>query len=91
MKKNFFILIFIFTSILYSQKREFIKESLNSIINQSYKDFEVLLIYDDDNYNYVAAWEYMGKGEVPKLHKEKLHFEFVKLTGSTTHLLVAGL
>ena len=31
----------------YYKKREFIKESLNSIINQSYKDFEVLLIYDD--------------------------------------------
>ncbi len=33
----------------YYKKREFIKESLNSIINQSYKDFEVLLIYDDDS------------------------------------------
>ena len=28
MKKNFFILIFIFTSTLYSQKREFIKGKL---------------------------------------------------------------
>jgi len=35
---------------------------------------------DDENYRYVAAWEYQGVGERPKLHKEPLEFEYVKLT-----------
>ena len=33
---------------------------------------------DDENYAYVAAWEYQDSGE--KLHKEELEFENVKLT-----------
>ena len=35
---------------------------------------------DDENYAYVAAWEFNGVGEAPKLHKEELDFEYVKLT-----------
>lgn len=34
---------------------------------------------DDENYSYVAAWEYAGDGKEPILHKEELKFEFVKL------------
>ncbi|MDP2424638.1 MAG: fumarate reductase/succinate dehydrogenase flavoprotein subunit [Bacteroidales bacterium] len=34
---------------------------------------------DDDNYTYVAAWEYKGPGQAPQLHKEELNFEFVEL------------
>jgi len=33
---------------------------------------------NDDDYSYVAAWEYKGAGEKPALHKEPLTFEFVK-------------
>lgn len=33
---------------------------------------------DDENYAYVAAWEWKGKGETPAMHAEKLEFEFVK-------------
>ena len=33
---------------------------------------------DDDNFSYVAAWEYTGLGEEPKLHKEPLQFEHCK-------------
>ena len=33
---------------------------------------------DDKNYSYVAAWEFKGVGEKPKLHKENLKFEVVK-------------
>ena len=32
---------------------------------------------DDENYSYVAAWEYKGQGQMPSLHKEELHFENV--------------
>ena len=35
---------------------------------------------DDDNFAYVAAWEYGGKNEPPTLHKEPLVFENVKLS-----------
>ncbi len=32
----------------------------------------------DDEFSYVAAWEYKGFGNLPELHKEELNFEFVK-------------
>ncbi len=35
---------------------------------------------DDENYAYVAAWEYTGKDQDAILHKEQLIFENVKLT-----------
>ncbi|MFC5409931.1 fumarate reductase/succinate dehydrogenase flavoprotein subunit [Larkinella bovis] len=35
---------------------------------------------DDENYTYVAAWEYKGPNQPEKLHKELLKFETVKLT-----------
>jgi len=35
---------------------------------------------NDDDYSYVAAWEFTGVGNAPKLHKEELDFEYVPLT-----------
>jgi len=35
---------------------------------------------DDENFKYVAVWEYTGDGKPSKLHKEELVFENVKLT-----------
>jgi len=35
---------------------------------------------DDDNFCYVAAWEYTGPGQAPALHKEPLTFEHVHLS-----------
>ena len=32
---------------------------------------------DDENFSYVAAWEYQGEGTA-ELHKEQLDFEIVK-------------
>jgi succinate dehydrogenase / fumarate reductase flavoprotein subunit len=32
---------------------------------------------DDENFSYVAAWEYTGQGQAPVLHKEDLTFEYV--------------
>ena len=34
----------------------------------------------DDEFSYVAAWEYKGDGQPEVLHKEELKFENVKLT-----------
>jgi succinate dehydrogenase / fumarate reductase flavoprotein subunit len=33
---------------------------------------------DDEHFQYVAAWEFKGVGARPELHKESLHFEYVK-------------
>ena len=33
---------------------------------------------DDENFMYVAAWEYKGDDVAPELHKEALNYEFVK-------------
>ncbi|WP_353185027.1 fumarate reductase/succinate dehydrogenase flavoprotein subunit [Parapedobacter lycopersici] len=35
---------------------------------------------DDENFRYVAAWEYRGDNQPEVLHKEELEFENVKLT-----------
>ena len=34
---------------------------------------------DDENFSYVAAWEFGGVGQTPLLHKEPLEFDNVKL------------
>jgi succinate dehydrogenase / fumarate reductase flavoprotein subunit len=34
---------------------------------------------NDDQYAYVAVWEFKGVGERPELHKEELEFEYVQL------------
>ena len=33
----------------------------------------------DDQYAYVAAWEWAGQDEKPILHKEELTYEFVEM------------
>jgi succinate dehydrogenase / fumarate reductase, flavoprotein subunit len=35
---------------------------------------------DDENYSYVAVWEYQGENKPETLHKEDLKFENVELT-----------
>jgi succinate dehydrogenase / fumarate reductase, flavoprotein subunit len=35
---------------------------------------------DDDEFAYVAAWEWTGLGGTPNLHREDLEFKYVKLT-----------
>ena len=34
---------------------------------------------DDENYAFVAIWEYMGEGQTPVMHKEQLSFEAIKV------------
>ena len=34
---------------------------------------------DDQNFNFVAAYEYKGSESIPELHKEQLDFEFVEV------------
>ena len=40
----------------YYKKKEYIKQSINSVLNQTYKNFEIIIIYDDDeltDFNYL--------------------------------------
>lgn len=53
------------------------KESCGGHFREEYQTAEGEAQRDDENYMYVAAWEYNGVGKDPKLHKEELEFEFV--------------
>lgn len=55
-------------------------ESCGGHFREEYQTPEGEALRDDENYAYVAAWEYMGEGVEEKLHKEDLVFENVKLT-----------
>ena len=35
---------------------------------------------DDENFAFVAAWEFMNRDQEPVLHKEELHYENIKMT-----------
>lgn len=48
----------------YYKKRDFIHESIESILKQTYKDFEIIIIYDDENihdYSFVKDFEKKDK------------------------------
>jgi succinate dehydrogenase / fumarate reductase flavoprotein subunit len=55
-------------------------ESCGGHFREEYQTPEGEALRDDDNYRYVAAWEFLGEGTDEKLHKEELNFENVKLT-----------
>jgi len=52
------------------------RESCGGHFREESQTSEGEALRDDENYKYVAAWEYSGNDEV--LHKEALHFEVVK-------------
>ncbi len=54
-------------------------ESCGGHFREEYQTEEGEALRDDENYTYVAAWEYKESGE-PALHKEVLEFENVKPT-----------
>lgn len=55
-------------------------ESCGGHFREEYQTPEGEALRDDDNYSYVAAWEYKGENTPHELHKEKLEFESVQLT-----------
>lgn len=55
-------------------------ESAGGHFREEYQTPEGEAKRDDENYSYVAAWEYSGDDIAEKLHKEPLVFENVKLT-----------
>jgi succinate dehydrogenase / fumarate reductase flavoprotein subunit len=56
------------------------QESCGGHFNEAYQTEEGEAKRDDDNFAYVAAWEFTGVGKDPELHKEDLTFENVQLT-----------
>tara|TARA_E500000178_G_scaffold147167_1_gene146852 strand:- start:10217 stop:10939 length:723 start_codon:yes stop_codon:yes gene_type:complete len=58
----------------YFRKKEFINDSLNSVFNQSYKDFEIIIIYDDDNLeDYYHLKDFQKKNNKIKIIKNHLN------------------
>ncbi|QCR22896.1 fumarate reductase/succinate dehydrogenase flavoprotein subunit [Pontibacter sp. SGAir0037] len=55
-------------------------ESCGGHFREEYQTPENEALRDDENFAYVAAWEFTGVGNDPVLHKEELKFENVKLT-----------
>ncbi|WP_347156487.1 fumarate reductase/succinate dehydrogenase flavoprotein subunit [Pontibacter chitinilyticus] len=55
-------------------------ESCGGHFREEYQTPENEALRDDENFAYVAAWEFAGVGNEPILHKEQLDFENVKLT-----------
>jgi succinate dehydrogenase / fumarate reductase flavoprotein subunit len=55
-------------------------ESCGGHFREEYQTPENEALRDDENFAYVAAWEYLGENRQAALHKEELAFENVKLT-----------
>ncbi len=56
------------------------QESCGGHFNEAFQTEENEAMRDDENCCHVSAWEYDGENNEPKLHKEELEFENVKLT-----------
>ncbi|MBF0328588.1 MAG: fumarate reductase/succinate dehydrogenase flavoprotein subunit [Nitrospirae bacterium] len=55
------------------------KESCGGHFREEYQMPDGEAKRDDENFRYVAAWEFKGEGKEPDLHKEPLEFENVHL------------
>jgi succinate dehydrogenase / fumarate reductase flavoprotein subunit len=53
-------------------------ESCGGHFREEFQTEEGEALRDDDNYKYVAAWEYKGPGQ-HELHKESLDYEFIEV------------
>ena len=56
------------------------KESCGGHFREEYQDEEGETLRDDENFKFVAAWEYKGMDVTQsELHKEDLNYEFIKI------------
>lgn len=55
-------------------------ESCGGHFREEYQTPEGEALRDDENFMYVAAWEWKGEGNKAELHKEPLNYEVVKVT-----------
>ncbi|MEL6344452.1 MAG: fumarate reductase/succinate dehydrogenase flavoprotein subunit [Myxococcota bacterium] len=56
------------------------EESCGAHFREEYQTEEGEALRNDEDYSYVAAWEFQGVGVDPKLHKEELEFRYVPPT-----------
>ncbi|NJL87488.1 MAG: fumarate reductase/succinate dehydrogenase flavoprotein subunit [Leptolyngbyaceae cyanobacterium SM1_1_3] len=56
------------------------EESCGGHFREEYQTSEGEALRDDENFSFVAAWQYQGDDQVPMLHPEPLTFENVHLT-----------
>jgi succinate dehydrogenase / fumarate reductase flavoprotein subunit len=56
------------------------EESCGGHFREEFQTPDGEALRDDDQFSYVAAWEYTGDHGNPKLHKEDLEFETVQPT-----------
>ena len=55
------------------------EESCGGHFREEHQTAEGEAMRNDEDYTYVAAWEYKGDNETPELHKEDLKFENIEL------------
>jgi len=55
------------------------EESCGCHLREEYQTEEGEALRNDDDFSYVAAWEYKGAGNAPELHKEPLTFEYLEI------------
>jgi succinate dehydrogenase / fumarate reductase flavoprotein subunit len=55
-------------------------ESCGGHFREEYQTEDGEALRDDENFAYVAAWEWKGVETEPEVHKEQLNFEFVHLS-----------
>jgi len=55
------------------------KESCGAHFREEYQTPDGEAMRNDEDFAYVAAWEYTGEGSQPVLHKEALKFEEVEM------------
>ena len=60
---------FISVIIPYYQKKKFLEEAINSVLNQSYKQFEIIVVYDDPDKNYLKI--------LMRKYKKKKNIKFI--------------
>ncbi|MCF8232581.1 MAG: fumarate reductase/succinate dehydrogenase flavoprotein subunit [Bacteroidales bacterium] len=53
------------------------EESCGAHFREEYQTEDGEALRNDDEYMYVAAWEYAGDNKEPKLHKEPLNYKYV--------------
>ena len=56
------------------------QESCGGHFREEYQTKEGEALRDDENFSHVAAWQYLGKDQKAKQHKEPLEFSHIKLT-----------
>ena len=56
------------------------RESCGGHFREEFQTSEGEAQRDDENFSYVAAWEYKGQGNAPALHKEPLVYDEVHMS-----------